>query len=120
MDLPPSLSDALATDEWCNGTGKDFGAGVSAPLPLDLNGLSRRALKLHVCAVLVTLDNARAGFIPDRYLLGLPDAALNLYELCAARAWTRVARGYQVREDEVLRIATIVRDPVSGSSAVSR
>lgn len=80
--------------------------------PFDLNTLSRDALKLHVCAVLVTLDSGHAGFIPDRYLRGLPDAALNLYELCLAGAWTRVDRGYQVRADEIHRIAAIVRKPL--------
>lgn len=84
---------------------------------LDLHALSSGALKLHVCAVLVTIDTDHAGQIPDRYLGGLPDAALNVWELCLAGAWTRVDQGYRVREDEVARIERIVHDPPAGLGA---
>jgi hypothetical protein len=71
--------------------------------------VSRGALRLHVYAVLASIEAGRSGLISDEYLDGVSaETSVTALELCTAGLWTRVEDGYRVDESETLRMASEV------------
>jgi hypothetical protein len=71
--------------------------------------VSRAALRLHVYAVLASIEADRPGLITDEYLNAVRgETSVAALELCTAGLWTRVEDGYEVPEAETMRMATEV------------
>jgi hypothetical protein len=71
--------------------------------------VSREALRLHVYAVLASIEAGRPGRVTDEYLEAVTAAtSVDALELCTAGLWTRSGDGYDVLESEVMRMASEV------------
>ena len=77
------------------------GAEVTAPL-------SQPAIRLHFFGMLASFQRGRAGYISDRYLAAIDTGASSsaIAELLDAGLWERIDDGFQVRQLEIMRIAT--------------
>ena len=83
--------------------------------------VSRSALRLHVYAVLASIEADSAGLVTDTYLDAVTaETSVDALELCTAGLWTRVDAGYQVRDGEVLRMASEVHRQLEELSARCR
>lgn len=83
--------------------------------------VSRGALRLHVYAVLASIEAGRAGRVTDDYLNAVAaDTSVDALELCTAGLWTRADGGYQVAESEVMRMAGEVHRQLEDLSARCR
>src|SRR5579875_1603144 len=72
--------------------------------------ITREALKLHTYAVIVSIKDGHPGFVADEYLSAVRvETSLSALELTLAGLWCRVDGGYEVSEDETLRVARIVQ-----------
>jgi hypothetical protein len=68
--------------------------------------VSRGALRLHVYAVLASIEAGRPGDIPDSYLDAVAvDTSVDALELCTAGLWRRTEGGYEAIPSEVERMA---------------
>lgn len=93
--------------------------GVSAP-PGD-TVVSREALRLHVYAVLASIEAGRPGRVTDEYLDAVTAAtSVDALELCTAGLWTREGDGYDVLESEVMRMASEVHRQLEDLTARCR
>lgn len=92
------------------------------PGPNRTNGLvSRAALRLHVYAILASIETGNAGFVSDGYLDSVAvDTSLAAIELCTAGLWERAAGGYDVLETETFRVASEVHRQLEELSARCR
>lgn len=73
------------------------------------------ALRLHVFAVIVSIHDGRPGLVTHEYLAGIRgELDLPVRQLCSVGLWQFTERGYVVADDEVRRIAQIVRDQAKG------
>lgn len=71
--------------------------------------VSRNSLRLHVYAVLASIEADRAGLVTDAYLDAVTaETSVDALELCTAGLWTRVDGGYRVQDSEVMRMASEV------------
>ncbi len=71
--------------------------------------VSRRALRLHVYAVLASIEADHAGLVTDAYLDAVTvETSIDAFELCTAGLWTRIEDGYRVLDSEVTRMASEV------------
>lgn len=83
--------------------------------------VSRGALRLHVYAVLASIEAGDAGFVSDDYLDAVTaETSLDAVELCTAGLWTRERDGYRVLEGEVMRMAREVHRQLEELSARCR
>jgi hypothetical protein len=83
--------------------------------------VSRSALRLHVYAVLASLEAGHAGFVADDYLDAVTaETSVDAVELCTAGLWTREADGYRVVDGEVMRMAREVHRQLEELSARCR
>jgi len=72
--------------------------------------ISRRALKLHTYAVLVSIEVGTPGRISDHYLSAITvETSVTALELMLAGLWTRAQDGYLVSETETQRVAREVQ-----------
>jgi hypothetical protein len=79
-----------------------FGGQARRTAPL----VSRAALRLHVYAILASVEAGRPGLVTDQYLDAVTvDTSVAALELCTAGLWKRVEDGYEVLETETLRVA---------------
>lgn len=71
--------------------------------------VSRVALRLHVYAILASIEAGRPGLVTDDYLSGVSvETSVAALELCTAGLWTRREAGYRVLESETDRVAAEV------------
>lgn len=86
------------------------------------NGLvSRAALRLHVYAILASIESGDPGFVSDGYLDSVTvDTSLAAIELCTAGLWERAEGGYDVLETETFRVASEVHRQLEELSAHCR
>ena len=83
-----------------------FGGASTSP---DDTVVSRGALRLHVYAVLASIEAGHPGRVTDEYLDAVAAAtSVDALELCTAGLWTRRGDGYDVLESEVMRMASEV------------
>jgi hypothetical protein len=83
--------------------------------------VSRTALRLHVYAVLASIEADHAGFVTDGYLDAVTvETSVDALELCTAGLWTRIDGGYRVLDSEVLRMASEVHRQLEELSARCR
>jgi hypothetical protein len=89
--------------------------------------LSADALRLHVFAILASIERGRPGFVPDSYLSALRvDTSVPALELCTSGLWQRTEdesggdRGYTVLESETFRVASEVHRQLENLSARCR
>ena len=83
--------------------------------------VSRSALRLHVYAVLASIEAGTAGLVTDSYLDAVTaETSVDALELCTAGLWTRVDTGYRVLESEVMRMASEVHRQLEELSAMCR
>ena len=83
--------------------------------------VSRVALRLHVYAVLASIESGRPGVITDAYLNAVTaETSVAALELCTAGLWTRVDEGYRVQESETMRMAAEVHRQLEELSAHCR
>ena len=83
--------------------------------------VSRTSLRLHVYAVLASIEGGHAGFVTDGYLDAVTaDTSVDALELCTAGLWTRVEGGYRVLDSEVMRMASEVHRQLEELSAQCR
>ena len=95
-----------------------FGAGGSRPSD---RVVSRSALRLHVYAILASIEAGRPGFVTDTYLNAVTvDTSLAAIELCTAGLWERADDGYTVLESETFRVASEVHRQLEDLSAQCR
>lgn len=68
--------------------------------------VSRSALRLHVYAVLASLEAGNPGVVSDDYLDAVTaETSVDAVELCTAGLWRREGDGYRVLDGEVMRMA---------------
>lgn len=83
--------------------------------------VSRAALRLHVYAILASIENGNPGFVSDGYLDAVAvDTSLAAIELCTAGLWERAEGGYDVVESETFRVASEVHRQLEDLSAQCR
>lgn len=83
--------------------------------------VSRSALRLHVYAVLASIEADTAGLVTDTYLDAVTaETSVDALELCTAGLWTRVDEGYRVLDSEVMRMASEVHRQLEELSARCR
>jgi hypothetical protein len=83
--------------------------------------VSRSALRLHVYAVLASIEADTAGLVTDAYLDAVTaETSVDALELETAGLWTRVDAGYQVLDSEVMRMASEVHRQLDELSARCR
>jgi hypothetical protein len=83
--------------------------------------VSRGALRLHVYAVLASIEADRAGLVTDAYLNAVTvETSVDALELCTAGLWTRCEGGYRVLDSEVMRMASEVHRQMEDLSARCR
>lgn len=95
-------------------------APVTAPL-------SQPAIRLHFFGMLASFQRGRAGYISDCYLAAIDTGASPsaIADLVDAGVWERSDDGYQVRQLEIMRIATelahhLAQQPLSATPASPR
>jgi hypothetical protein len=68
--------------------------------------VSRTALRLHVYAILASIEAGHPGLVTDEYLNAVTaETSVAAIELCTAGLWERSDRGYLVLESETDRVA---------------
>jgi hypothetical protein len=83
--------------------------------------VSREALRLHVYAVLASLEAGHPGFVSDTYLDAVTvETSVPALELCTSGLWTRTEDGYEVLASETLRMASEVHRQLEALSARCR
>lgn len=83
--------------------------------------LSRSSLRLHVYAVLASIEADHPGFVTDGYLDAVTaETSVDALELCTAGLWTRVDGGYRALDSEVMRMASEVHRQLEDLSAHCR
>lgn len=83
--------------------------------------VSRSALRLHVYAVLASIEAGCPGWVGDDYLAQVrAPTSMDAVELCVASLWTRGHGGYDVVESEVMRMAAEVHRQLEDLSAHCR
>jgi hypothetical protein len=83
--------------------------------------VSRVALRLHVYAILASIEAGRPGLVTDEYLNGVTvETSVAALELCTAGLWTRSDEGYRVLESETERVATEVHRQLEELSQLCR
>lgn len=83
--------------------------------------VSRVALRLHVYAILASIEAGRPGLITDEYLNAVTvETSVAALELCTAGLWTRTEHGYRVLESETDRVATEVHRQLEDLSQLCR
>lgn len=94
--------------------------------------VSAEALRLHVYAILASIERGRPGFVPDSYLNALTvDTSVPAVELCTIGLWQRAdddtidgsgygGSGYIVLESETDRVASEVHRQLEELSARCR
>jgi len=83
--------------------------------------VSRGSLRLHVYAVLASIEAGHAGLVTDAYLDAVTgETSVDALELCTAGLWTRVDGGYRVLDSEVMRMAGEVHRQLEELSARCR
>lgn len=83
--------------------------------------VSRSSLRLHVYAVLASIEADRAGLVTDAYLDAVTvETSVDALELCTAGLWTRIDGGYRVLDSEVRRMADEVHRQLEELSARCR
>jgi hypothetical protein len=89
--------------------------------------VSADALRLHVYAILASIERGRPGFVPDSYLNALcVDTSVAAVELCTSGLWDRAdddaidGSGYVVLESETFRVASEVHRQLEELSARCR
>jgi hypothetical protein len=71
--------------------------------------VSRTAMRLHVYAILASIEAGHPGVVTDEYLNAVTvETSVAAVELCTAGLWKRDGRGYRVLDGETDRIATEV------------
>jgi hypothetical protein len=67
--------------------------------------LSRAAFQLHTFAIVNSVEEGHAGFVPDEYLNAIAaETTITAAELCASNMWQRVDGGYEVLDCETVQI----------------
>jgi hypothetical protein len=95
-----------------------FGGASAAPGD---TVVSRGALRLHVYAVLASIEAGHPGRVSDGYLDAVAAAtSVDALELCTAGLWTRHGDGYDVLESEVMRMASEVHRQLEDLTAWCR
>ncbi|HEY2299814.1 MAG TPA: hypothetical protein VGH43_18940 [Jatrophihabitans sp.] len=83
--------------------------------------VSRQALRLHVYAVLASIEAGCPGRVTDEYLDAVAAAtSVDAVELCTAGLWARDGDGYDVVESEVMRMASEVHRQLEDLTAWCR
>lgn len=83
--------------------------------------VSRSALRLHVYAVLASIEAGRPGWVGDEYLSAVrAPTSVDATELCMASLWTRAEDGYEVLQSEVMRMAGEMHRQLEDLSATCR
>lgn len=83
--------------------------------------VSRTAMRLHVYAVLASIEADHAGLVTDAYLDAVTaETSVDALELCTAGLWTRVEGGYEVLDSEVMRMASELHRQLEELSARCR
>jgi hypothetical protein len=99
----------------------------SAELLRDAPAVSAEAMRLHVYAILASIERGRPGFVPDSYLNSLSvETSVPALELCTIGVWQRAdddaidGSGYVVLESETYRVASEVHRQLEELSARCR
>jgi hypothetical protein len=83
--------------------------------------VSRTALRLHVFAILASIESGSPGVVSDSYLDAITvDTSSAAIELCTAGLWERGEGGYSVAEGETYRVASEVHRQLEDLSAQCR
>jgi hypothetical protein len=83
--------------------------------------VSRVALRLHVYAILASIEAGHPGLVTDAYLNAVTvETSVAALELCTAGLWTRTEHGYRVLDSETDRVATEVHRQLEDLSELCR
>jgi hypothetical protein len=83
--------------------------------------VSRAALRLHVYAILASIEAGRPGLVTDEYLNAVTvETSLAALELCTAGLWSRCDGGYRVLDSETDRVANEVHRQLEDLSELCR